>query len=1198
MSSSRLQLARFTREAQTTELEALFRRYGKIKTLTRTSDTTATLEYEHDVGKNVVRETDGKELSDGSRISVSFIRGAAVPAAPTMPASTSSSSSTHPSTYSSASVPQPSSAAAFFHVPKTSSTTSTTDEYQYQYQSDVFQRGDAFVSMDAPSASSPFGQGGSYQGGRDSGAGRREVTSDYSSGPSRGDVRRDGEYSERRDDHGRQRGGGASSSRGGGGGGRYSRDRSASPSRRGDGANFGYGQRDDGRRDEGRRDDGRRFEGGNDRGRGDYGRNDQRRSDHGRGDYGRNEQGRPRIPSGNSASSALVPLQFTALATISTERLLPIPEPMDTDLPLLKPSVERERAYRPDYGTLGRRIKVYANSFRLSKIPQRDFYQWDVQMKPETTRPVTRKIFEQWMRQTGNVGVTDAEHILWTVNDLGIPAAGQGFEVVYVDKGRPEEDDSRRQVFQLTIKFTRMVGMAALKEFIGTGVGDVPQVAVNVLQLICAYRPNMTFTAIHKATQWGFYKPYNPRFNLSDGLTLGEGWKQSVKATMGEMILTIDMAKTAFYPAEPLHRVIAMVFNKNDIRGVNPRDVRPGTVAFTRLSKFLRGLNVKATHMSRGYRIKGLSHETPDRAIVKLRDGGQCTVTQYFEKTYAKRIQYPDFPCIDCSKNEEMKILIPMEFLVVKEGQRHIGKLSDIQTQEVIKFTAVKPDVRRTGIAEGRETLNARNSLDDVEMRAWGVELENKLMTIDARVLPPPTVNGAGGSVLDVKENVGLDYQHSRDFKFYRAAPLPFWSVAVFGESRGLRNVEPFFEQVTRECQKLGIQMARRNLNDVMFEKRRMSVEETLNEGVRIAIAAASGDGVGPAPLQELQVMVFCIMVGKSGMYDEIKFLTRTGKVSCVTQCILSTKHFGGKMANGVGVNFAQKINKKMGGLNTIVEPSRFYGKLGDDVPTMVMGAAMTHPGAGVYGDVSNVAVVGSIDNKYVEFRSVVRAQAPKVQSIADLEGMAHTLFQLFYTRNRVLPKRIIFLRTGVSDGQMEEVSLVEINALKRVLNRIGCGDAKITFVIVNKRHMHRFFPVDGRDGDRNGNCKPGTVIDSGVTHPSEFDFFLFSHQGIQGTSRATHYQVILDQSQFRADELQQIIYASCWTYGRANKSVSLAPAAYYACLAAEQARYHRPGGINGSESGASSVGLGDSAAAIAEFQPVSAEVLNTMYWV
>ena len=52
-----------------------------------------------------------------------------------------------------------------------------------------------------------------------------------------------------------------------------------------------------------------------------------------------------------------------------------------------------------------------------------------------------------------------------------------------------------------------------------------------------------------------------------------------------------------------------------------------------------------------------------------------------------------------------------------------------------------------------------------------------------------------------------------------------------------------------------------------------------------------------------------------------------------------------------------------------------------------------------------------------------------------------------------------------------------------------------------------RFFanPNDQNSIDRTGNLKAGTVVDSGVTHPRAFDFYLQAHAGLQGTARPTH---------------------------------------------------------------------------------------------
>jgi len=114
----------------------------------------------------------------------------------------------------------------------------------------------------------------------------------------------------------------------------------------------------------------------------------------------------------------------------------------------------------------------------------------------------------------------------------------------------------------------------------------------------------------------------------------------------------------------------------------------------------------------------------------------------------------------------------------------------------------------------------------------------------------------------------------------------------------------------------------------------------------------------------------------------------------------------------------------------------------------------------------------------------------------------------------------------------------------------------------------------------RSGNIPAGTTVDVGITHPTEFDFYLCSHQGIQviicnssiflnrlcfiiknkclqGTSRPSHYHVLWDDNDFEADELQCLTYQLCHTYVRCTRSVSIPAPVYYAYLVGLRARYH-----------------------------------------
>ena len=119
-------------------------------------------------------------------------------------------------------------------------------------------------------------------------------------------------------------------------------------------------------------------------------------------------------------------------------------------------------------------------------------------------------------------------------------------------------------------------------------------------------------------------------------------------------------------------------------------------------------------------------------------------------------------------------------------------------------------------------------------------------------------------------------------------------------------------------------------------------------------------------------------------------------------------------------------------------------------------------------------------------------------------------------------------------------------------------------------------------------------MVDQGINHPTEGDFYLLSHEGIQGTSRPCHYQVSLviffsldvdvdhhyhqvlwDDSQFTADELEVLSYYLCHLYSRCTRAVSYPTPTYYAHLVAERARKHRnelssawDGSVSGSSGG------------------------------
>ena len=109
-------------------------------------------------------------------------------------------------------------------------------------------------------------------------------------------------------------------------------------------------------------------------------------------------------------------------------------------------------------------------------------------------------------------------------------------------------------------------------------------------------------------------------------------------------------------------------------------------------------------------------------------------------------------------------------------------------------------------------------------------------------------------------------------------------------------------------------------------------------------------------------------------------------------------------------------------------------------------------------------------------------------------------------------PAALVMYRDGVSEGQFLTVLAKELTAIRAACQELpGDYQPPISYLVVQKRHHTRFFPESsGQPQYRNGNALAGTVVDQGINHPTEGDFYLLSHEGIQGTSRPCHYQVRL----------------------------------------------------------------------------------------
>ncbi|KAG9467896.1 hypothetical protein GDO78_014093 [Eleutherodactylus coqui] len=297
--------------------------------------------------------------------------------------------------------------------------------------------------------------------------------------------------------------------------------------------------------------------------------------------------------------------------------------------------------------------------------------------------------------------------------------------------------------------------------------------------------------------------------------------------------------------------------------------------------------------------------------------------------------------------------------------------------------------------------------------------------------------------------------------------------------------------------------------------------------------------------------------------------------------------------------NLCLKINVKLGGVNNILLPQGRPPVF--QQPVIFLGADVTHPPAGDGKKPSIAAVVGSMDAHPNRYCATVRVQQHRQEIIQDLAAMVRELLIQFYKSTRFKPTRIIFYRDGVSEGQFQQVLHHELLAIREACIKLEKDyQPGITFIVVQKRHHTRLFCTDRNERvGKSGNIPAGTTVDTKITHPSEFDFYLCSHAGIQGTSRPSHYHVLWDDNRFSSDELQILTYQLCHTYVRCTRSVSIPAPAYYAHLVAFRARYHLVDKEHDSAEGSHTSGQsnGRDHQALAKAVQVHQDTLRTMYF-
>uniref|UniRef100_A0A7N5ZZH6 Piwi-like 1 n=1 Tax=Anabas testudineus TaxID=64144 RepID=A0A7N5ZZH6_ANATE len=386
-----------------------------------------------------------------------------------------------------------------------------------------------------------------------------------------------------------------------------------------------------------------------------------------------------------------------------------------------------------------------------------------------------------------------------------------------------------------------------------------------------------------------------------------------------------------------------------------------------------------------------------------------------------------------------------------------------------------------------------RNADAQAELDKWGLNFDKQLLNLTGRVLPGERIF-QGPRSYEYNPWAADWSKEMRGVPLISSPPLNNW--LVFHTRRNGNETQSLLQTLNKVSGPLGIRIQRAVM--IMYEDHQESLLRALQHNV------------GP----QTQMVVVVLPSNRKDKYDSVK------KYLCVdcptpSQCVVSRTLSRPQALMTVATKIALQMACKMGGELWSVE-----------IPLkqlMIVGIDCYHDTIG--GKRSIGALVASLNQSM----SRLVFQQTGDCSLTSIQRLCTGALKDYLKFNNSLPSRIIVYRDGVGDGQLQGVVNYEVSQIIDSIKSMGHDYVpKLSVVVVKKRISSRFFAhINGKVS----NPPPGTVVDSEVTRPEWYDFYIVSQAVRTGSVSPTHYNVVYDTSGLKPDHMQRLTYKLCHMY-------------------------------------------------------------------
>lgn len=397
------------------------------------------------------------------------------------------------------------------------------------------------------------------------------------------------------------------------------------------------------------------------------------------------------------------------------------------------------------------------------------------------------------------------------------------------------------------------------------------------------------------------------------------------------------------------------------------------------------------------------------------------------------------------------------------------------------------------------ETEDSRKALSNL-----GMKLSNELISLEGRMLEKPSIQ------FRTSEKFERDFANSLRNELFHALPLDNW--CVISTERDARQVADFIQNIRRS-----VRFHISHPNHVTV--RRDSIEEIMREMQNVS-------------RNDVQMIMIVLPRNQADKYQAIK------KYCCIQRSIptqvVTARSLSGRNAMSVATKIAIQMTCKIGG-----------APWGIKIPLtgiLTIGYDVSHDTK--KKNLSFGALVATLDQHQSAFFSTVSQNDDGIQLSKTFTLDVIKAVRAYKDKNGSNPTKIIIYRDGVGDGQIRHVLDYEKDPLEAMLKEQLGDEIRFAFIIVNKKTNTRLFAQNDRGFD---NPRPGTVVDTAITLPERYDFFLVPTSVRQATVSPTYFNVIYDTLGLPAARLQLLSYYMCHGYYNWTDAIAVPAVCKYA---------------------------------------------------